>query len=136
MAKESPTYRAHSSTDSILDIQSALGRLGGDEELLSDMIGFFIEDGPHLMNSIQAAADAKDAPATRKAAHALKGLILSCGGVRAGRAAQAVENMAHMNEMEEIELLIENLKSEFDVLVEATLPYRKGHVMRPSSSED
>jgi HPt (histidine-containing phosphotransfer) domain-containing protein len=128
----SHSYREGCASDSVLDVRSALGRLGGDEELLSDMIGFFVEDGPRLMEALHAAAEEQDAPAARKAAHSLKGLILGCGGVRAGRAAQAVEDTAYAGDVEDLPLLVENLNLETDALVEATEPYRRGQFTRRS----
>jgi two-component system, sensor histidine kinase len=58
----------------IVDRAAALDRLGGDEQLLGDVIGLFLEDCPERLVAIKAAVDARDGPAIRAAAHALKGV--------------------------------------------------------------
>jgi HPt (histidine-containing phosphotransfer) domain-containing protein len=112
--------------ETVLDIPSALRRLGGDVELLTDLIGFFIEDAPQLLDKLQAAIKQQDANAARKAAHALKGLILGCGGVRAARVAQVVEDAAQTEDWDKIVQFAETLGSELDTLIDETLSYRHG----------
>ena len=108
----------------VLDVEGALKRFGGDEELLADMIGFLVEDAPPLVTKLQAAIEAQDAEAAQRAAHAVKGLILGCGGVRAGQVAQRVEDAAARGDLEEVGALAPILVAEVDQLLEATLPYR------------
>jgi HPt (histidine-containing phosphotransfer) domain-containing protein len=108
----------------VFDVQGTLSRLGGDEELLADMIGFFVEDAPPLITELQSAIETQDAPAVKKAAHALKGLVLGCGGVRAGHAVQRVEDAAAAGEIDALVPLVADLTTEIDELVAATLPYR------------
>ena len=116
--------RQSSPPKSVFDVQGTLRRLGDDEELLSDMIEFFVEDAPPLMAELQAAVNADDAPAAQSAAHALKGLILGCGGVRAGQFAQRAEDAAAAGDLDTLAALVEVLAAEVDLLLEATLPYR------------
>jgi two-component system, sensor histidine kinase and response regulator len=109
----------------VFDLQGTLSRLAGDEELLSDMVGFFVEDAPRLLAELQAAVAAQDAEAIQTTAHAIKGSLLGCGGVRAGHTAQRVEDVAAAGELDAAAPLVEVLSSEIDMLVEATLPYRR-----------
>ena len=55
------------------DRSAALDRLDGDEALLSNVIGIFLDDCPARLKAIKAAVDARDAEAIRLAAHGLKG---------------------------------------------------------------
>jgi HPt (histidine-containing phosphotransfer) domain-containing protein len=55
------------------DPASALSRMSGDEGLLRDVIGLFLEDAPVRLAAIKAAVDARNADDLRVAAHALKG---------------------------------------------------------------
>ena len=114
----------HLPPKAVFDVQGTLTRLGGDEELLSDMIGFFVEDAPRLLAELQGAIESRDTPAAKKSAHALKGLILGCGGVRAGQAAQRVEHAATAEELDDLPPLVADLSTEIEELFEATLPYR------------
>lgn len=127
----------HSLTaDSVLDIHGALDRLGGDETLLADMIGFFIEDAPPLMDQIRTAVKVQDAAKARRAAHTLKGLILGCGGVRAARVAREVEDAAHTGDLSGISPLVEDLIREVGVLIEASSPYSSRRGASPSRLKD
>jgi two-component system sensor histidine kinase/response regulator len=60
-----------------------LERLGGDEELMVDVIRLFLEDCPQRLADIKAAVDQRDAERLRTSAHALKGAAanLSAGGL-------------------------------------------------------
>jgi CheY-like chemotaxis protein len=50
-----------------------LARLGGDEQLLAEVVQFFLEDCPTHLSAIKAAVDDRDAEKLRRAAHSLKG---------------------------------------------------------------
>ena len=52
---------------------SALERLGGDEDLLSDVIQIFIEDCPVRVSAIRTAVNERNAEGIQREAHALKG---------------------------------------------------------------
>ena len=58
---------------STFDRASALARVGGDDDLLSDVIQLFIEDCPIRVAAIKSAVDARDAVAIQREAHGLKG---------------------------------------------------------------
>jgi PAS domain S-box-containing protein len=60
-----------------------LERLGGDEELMVDVIRLFLVDCPQRLADIKAAVDQRDAERLRTSAHALKGAAanLSAGGL-------------------------------------------------------
>jgi two-component system sensor histidine kinase/response regulator len=60
-----------------------LERLGGDEELMVDVIRLFLVDCPQRLADIKAAVDQRDAERLRTAAPALKGAAanLSAGGL-------------------------------------------------------
>ena len=70
------------SSATVLDSQAAIARLGNDIELFSDLIEFFSADAPELMTQLQVAQEAGQMREVRMKAHALKGLISGCGGVR------------------------------------------------------
>jgi HPt (histidine-containing phosphotransfer) domain-containing protein len=101
------------STDPVLDLNGALARLGGDRELFADMAGCLIEDAPKLFNSLQSAITAQDASAVRMAAHALKGLLASSGGIRSVKVAQQLENAGHAGDLSQATKLMESLEAEF-----------------------
>jgi hypothetical protein len=56
-------------------------------------------------------------------AHALKGLVAGCGGVRAANAAQKVETAVEQGELSGIIPLIELLREELELLTRALRDY-------------
>lgn len=108
----------------ILDVPGTLARLGGDKELFLEMAGFFAEDAPRLYNTLREAANAGDAKEVRMSAHALKGLIAGCGGVRAANAAQKVETAGQDGDLTHISSLVDSLGDELELLKQALLVYR------------
>jgi HPt (histidine-containing phosphotransfer) domain-containing protein len=124
MDKHAISDRVSLPPKSILDVQGALERLGGDEELLSDMIGFYVEDAPRLLAVLRSALAACDDVAARRAAHGLKGLILGCGGVRAARTAQTIEDFAHTGDLDSAMPLVDVFAEDLDTLAAAAGPYR------------
>jgi HPt (histidine-containing phosphotransfer) domain-containing protein len=104
------------SSTSILDIKGTLARFDGDQQLLQEILGFFVEDSPPLIDELRRAVTANDAATIRSTAHALKGLAVGCGGVRAGQAAQRVENAGASGDLDEVDSLMETLEGEFQQL--------------------
>jgi HPt (histidine-containing phosphotransfer) domain-containing protein len=108
---------------SVLDFKHALSRLGGDDQLYAELIGFVQEDAPILLSELQDAIDVGDASAVRMKAHALKGLVAGCGGVRAANAAQKVETAGEHGDLADIALLVESLRDELKLLTQALRDY-------------
>lgn len=57
-----------------VDLQAALRRMGGDQELLRDMAKFFIEDAPGLVAELEKAVATRSKEQVTRTAHSLKGL--------------------------------------------------------------
>ncbi len=112
-------------TGCILDVEGTLARFGGDSELFVEMAGFFLEDAPVLYSDLCDAAKSDNASAVRMKAHALKGLVAGCGGVRAAHAAQKVETAGEEGDLSRIAELVAALGDELDLLKQAHLKYRR-----------
>ncbi len=111
------------STGAILDVEGTLARFGGDRQLFHDIIGFFLEDSPALLDELRRSVECENSVAVRATAHALKGLAAGCGGVRAAQTAQRVENAGAENDLENIASLMESLEGEFEQLRQAVATY-------------
>ena len=74
------------------DHHELLARLGGDHELLREVIAIFLAQTPQQLSALRAAADAGDGDAVHRAAHAFKGSI----AVFAARAALAAVSDAEL----------------------------------------
>jgi two-component system sensor histidine kinase/response regulator len=73
------------------DFELALKRLGGDAALLEDVINQCLVDAPAMMAAIQAAIDQGSADQLEKAAHTLRGALLTVAANPAAAAALALE---------------------------------------------
>jgi len=80
------------------DIDAMRRRLGGDDILIAELIGLFVEDYPAQLSAIEASIAARRLDAVRRDAHALKGSAsnLSASGVI--QAASELERMAERGE--------------------------------------
>jgi HPt (histidine-containing phosphotransfer) domain-containing protein len=109
------------STGRVLDVEGALSRLDGDNQLFLEMARFYFEDSPPLLRELVAAVASRNAPGVRMKAHAIKGLVAGCGGVRAAAAAQRVENETDLTQVPK---LVESLGEELELLSQALRAYR------------
>jgi HPt (histidine-containing phosphotransfer) domain-containing protein len=76
-----------------LDLAAALGRVGGDEDLLREIAEIFLDECPDALSEVKQAIDATDAGALQNAAHALKGSVGNFGASEAYEAALRLEMM-------------------------------------------
>src|SRR3954471_7527997 len=111
-------------TEPILDIDGALARFGGDRDLFVEMSGILLEDAPGVIDELGQAVDAENAHDVRMRAHALKGLLLGCGGVRAAHVAQVLENAGHSSNLGQAPSQFATLQHEFEQLTRALQQYR------------
>jgi PAS domain S-box-containing protein len=80
--------------DDVLDGREALERVGGDKELLRELIEMFLADGPRLWEDVADALARGDAQKLGRAAHTLKGSISAFSAPSAWSAAQRLESLA------------------------------------------
>jgi HPt (histidine-containing phosphotransfer) domain-containing protein len=103
----------------VLDLEGALARLGGDRKLFAELVGYFLEDAPKLFDEVSAAMTSDDAAAVRRKAHALKGLVASCGAERATAVAQLVEDAGDSGNLSMAPILVKSLECELATLSQA-----------------
>jgi PAS domain S-box-containing protein len=80
--------------DDVLDGREALERVGGDKELLRELIEMFLADGPRLWEDVADALARGDAQKLGRAVHTLKGSISAFSAASAWSAAQRLESLA------------------------------------------
>jgi signal transduction histidine kinase/DNA-binding response OmpR family regulator len=76
------------------DEATALDRVGGDRDLLNELIGAYRTESPKWLSDISRAIPLGDAAALRLAVHTLKGALSIFGAADAVNAAQRLEQMA------------------------------------------
>jgi two-component system sensor histidine kinase/response regulator len=79
--------------DEVVDRAELMERLGGNVQLIRNLVRLFLADCPRMLTEIQAAAASRDAQALERAAHALKG---SAGNFAAHRAVEAARQLELM----------------------------------------
>ena len=78
-----------------VDLAVALRWLGGDQALLRELVGIFVDDGPKRLEALREAMKAADVQQLEQAAHSLKGSAAILGAVRLQESALALEEAAH-----------------------------------------
>ena len=78
---------------STFDRTATLDRLNGNEALLADVIGLFLDDCPARLRAIKAAVDARDSESIRLEAQGLKGAAGNLSALGLFNAAQILERI-------------------------------------------
>lgn len=87
---EAPSGQASAS---VFDPAALLERLDGDEELMSDVIGLFLDDCPARLRTIKGAIEARDSESIRIEAHGLKGAAGNLSAIGLFNAAESLERV-------------------------------------------
>jgi CheY-like chemotaxis protein len=83
--------------------EALLARLDGDENLLRELAGMFLEDYPRLLEETHAALTASDASRLERTAHKLQGAVRNFSRGPAVEAAQQLETLAREGRLTEAE---------------------------------
>ena len=108
------------------DQEAALGRVGGDLDLLKEIAGVFLDDCPRSLAELREAAERGDCASVERAAHTLKGASANFGAARLVSAALRIEKMGHARTLEgfsaaftDVESALDTLRGELQALVES-----------------
>lgn len=96
-----------------------LEQIGGDEELMREVIRIFVEDYPRLLSNLRQGLATADCGAVQSAAHALKGAVSNFGAPAAVAAALALEQAARLGKHEQFSSLGEATERTADDLLAA-----------------
>ncbi len=104
-----------------LDESIALTRVGGDVELLREVIGLFLDDYPNSLKKIRDAVNAGDPSGVEQHAHSLKGSVSIFGAQEAVEAAFSLESQGRRGDLtaaadglKRLEHALANLKPELE----------------------
>ena len=92
------------------DRGAALEGLGGDEELLEEVLGLFLEDCPRLLDEIRAAVEAEDRSSLQRLTHTLGGVASNFAANEVVRVARAIENASREGRLAEAKEMIPDLE--------------------------
>lgn len=89
----------------------------GDDELIADVVQVFIEQKDDQVGGVALAVRARDADAIARAAHKLKGGLLTIGAAAASNAAQELERLGKSGTAEGTDQALAALRVEIDRLI-------------------
>ena len=113
------TAKVEGPVDEVIDKTAILARLDGDEELLKELGGLFLNDCPTLMKDVRDAASTQDSKALERTSHTLKGSIGNFCATSAYEAALKLEMMGRAGDMSNVVQALEALEYEIPRLQRA-----------------
>ena len=100
-----------------MDQERALENVGGNRDVLNEMIDLFTTECPKQMSEIQSAYHSGDVKRLIRSAHTLKGSVALFGADKATAAARRVEFMGRDNQLEEFTEAWSELQADIDKLM-------------------
>ena len=127
-----------SASATLVDWQSALDAVQGDEDLLRELVDTFAQEGPEQLDEMQRAWERKDPPILSRMAHTLKGSLRFFGAATAANLAQQLESLPHNGELRNVDSLLSELRSKVARVLTELLnwPGRSSTETRNESSQD
>ncbi len=101
----------------IFDKDNALNIIGGDEDLLRDIVEIFITDIPQQISEIKEAVNSCNADALQESSHKLKGAVSNFGEIATFKTAFKLETMGKENRLENVEQVYDTLVKDVESLV-------------------
>jgi HPt (histidine-containing phosphotransfer) domain-containing protein len=106
-----------------MDRAAALRRLGGDEELFRDLVRFFNEDAPILLQQVREGIRGGRPDDVTRGAHSLKGLCAGFSALAATEAAAKLEAIGRSCDLTHADGACDQLGEELARLTEALRSY-------------
>lgn len=113
----------------VIDWSALRDNCAGDDALVEEIIQLFRQEGPALLEDVRSAVHSGEATAVKKAAHRLKGALVSLAAARASAAAKDLELQGHDNDLRRAATTLSDLEREVGLLLVAVVK-RQG--ARPS----
>jgi PAS domain S-box-containing protein len=118
-----------------IDFAKMLERLGGDEQLLHEVIEIFIDQAPRHVDALREALNLADAAAVEKSAHSIKGEIGYLGVTELFNKARELERLAREHGLAEAEAIFPSFESDIHQIV-ATLQKHLANSLTSVSRQD
>ena len=101
---------------SIFDLDDALDKVGGDREILEEILVVFSETYPDQLSELKKAIENNDAPIVERAAHTLKGSVGAFSAKKALETAFRLETMGRDGNLQEAAVVYSKLEQEIEEL--------------------
>ena len=89
-----------------------LDRLGGDDELLVDVISLFLDETPRMRADVREAVGSQDPARVRLSAHSLRGALLNISAEPAAASAGRLEQLGEQGDLNGAEPALAELEQE------------------------
>jgi HPt (histidine-containing phosphotransfer) domain-containing protein len=104
----------------IFDLSGTLRRLGGDTNLLSDLVQLYQEDSPELLRRLRTGIESHQTEEVRHAAHSLRGLAANFGATVLTQSLLRLEENAAQGRLDEAAALLDQVNQD-SAQLQATL---------------
>lgn len=112
-------------TGNVVNIPTALKRLGDDQQLMGDLINFFFEDFPSLLEELRGSILRHDWNRLQRSAHSFKGLAANFDATPTVQAMQAIELQSTSQDPERLSKLLADAEVEVARLTAALAEYQQ-----------
>lgn len=112
--------------DSDVDWPKALRAVGGDRDLLKNVIQAFLHEAPRLIQQIRAALESRDTKTLMRAAHTIKGSLRFLGSPQACDLALRLEEMSQAGQLTDAGQELSALQAEIERLHAPLVAFVKG----------
>lgn len=99
-----------------IDRDTALSRVGGDEDLLREIGALFLEECRPAIVELRSAVEARDAHLIEHKAHSLKGSLSTFGTGPAFQAALELERQGRSRDLERVDSNLLAFESSLEIL--------------------
>jgi two-component system, sensor histidine kinase and response regulator len=97
-------------TETAVDRELALSRVGGDAELLKEIAELFLDEYPRVLDELRDAIARGNAKDVERTAHGLKGSVSNFGARTAVEAARVLESMGRAQQLAEVGQVVHTLE--------------------------
>jgi two-component system, sensor histidine kinase and response regulator len=104
---------------SIINSDSALKRLNGNQDMLAALAGFFLEDAPQLLQQLHLGLASNALPQVARAAHSLRGLASTFDPSVVLECAAEVERASKASDTPRLPDMVKRLDAEVRQLIDA-----------------
>ncbi len=106
------------------DLNEAMGRCGGDADLLRELIDMFMTEIPGWMNTLERGVQTGNADVVHRTAHTIKGAVGTFSSTNGWNAALQVEKLGKEARLAEVGPALDHMKTTITRLTEALRAFK------------
>ncbi len=111
----------------IVDKAQLLARVGGDMDLLGELVDLFLDTGGQMLSQVEQSVSRGNAEAIERAAHTIKGTVGNFAADRAFEAALKLETMGREGTLKDAERAFKDLEREISLFTDVLISLKKNN---------